>query len=239
MYALRETRYGEGDTTSPMRAALAANAVNIALDAFFVLGLGWGVSGAAFAAVCGNAVALAVLAWPMRRRIVAPALAGRRRARALAAGHAVRPPVRDGGRVVPDPDRDRRAHVVGRRRRPRDGPPRHQRLVPARVRGRRGRVDPGRARGRRRPVRPGARGRARAVAIGAGLRADVRRAARPARRRDRPRAWPAATSTLAATRGGADPRRPAVHGRRRGQRHRARASCAASATSASPRSSGS
>jgi len=70
MNALRETRYGEGDTTSPMRAALAANAVNIVLDAVFILGLGWGVRGAALAAVCGNAMSLALLAWPMRRRLV-------------------------------------------------------------------------------------------------------------------------------------------------------------------------
>jgi MATE family multidrug resistance protein len=67
--ALREARYGEGDSKSPMRAALAGNATNIGLDAVLILGLGWGVRGAALGALVGNAVELAVLAWPMRRRI--------------------------------------------------------------------------------------------------------------------------------------------------------------------------
>lgn len=67
--ALRETRWGEGDTRSPMRASLAGNAVNAALDVVLILGLGWGVVGAAVATVCGNAVELARLAWPMRKRL--------------------------------------------------------------------------------------------------------------------------------------------------------------------------
>ena len=45
--ALREASYGEGNSTAPMRAALAGNAVNITLDAILILGLGWGVQGAA------------------------------------------------------------------------------------------------------------------------------------------------------------------------------------------------
>ena len=64
--ALRESRYGVGDTRLPMRASLAANGVNIALDATLILGLGWGVRGAAVATICANAVGVAVLAWPMR-----------------------------------------------------------------------------------------------------------------------------------------------------------------------------
>jgi MATE family, multidrug efflux pump len=68
--ALREARYGEGDTRTPMRASLAGNAVNLTLDATLILGLGWGVRGAAIAAICGNATELAVLAWPMRRELV-------------------------------------------------------------------------------------------------------------------------------------------------------------------------
>ena len=63
---LREARYGHGDSRAPMRASLAGNAVNLALDAILILGLGWGVQGAAFAAMCGNATELALLAWPMR-----------------------------------------------------------------------------------------------------------------------------------------------------------------------------
>jgi MATE family multidrug resistance protein len=66
LVALREARYGQGDTTGPMRAALAANVVNIALDALLILGLDWGVRGAAVAALCGNTVELAMIAWPMR-----------------------------------------------------------------------------------------------------------------------------------------------------------------------------
>ena len=68
--ALREASYGEGDTRTPMRAALAGNAVNIALDAVLILGLGWGVAGAALATICGNLTELGVLAWPMRDRLL-------------------------------------------------------------------------------------------------------------------------------------------------------------------------
>jgi MATE family multidrug resistance protein len=69
--ALREASYGEGDTRSPMRASLAGNAVNLVLDAVLILGFGWGVQGAAFAAMCGNLTELTLLAWPMRARLVA------------------------------------------------------------------------------------------------------------------------------------------------------------------------
>src|SRR3954470_21172396 len=64
--ALREARYGQGDTRAPMRASLVGNAVNFALDATLILGLGWGVRGAAVATICGNLTELALLAWPMR-----------------------------------------------------------------------------------------------------------------------------------------------------------------------------
>jgi MATE family multidrug resistance protein len=71
--ALREASYGEGDSRTPMRAALAGNAVNIALDAVLILdhswGLGWGVSGAAVATIFGNLTETAVLAWPMRAKL--------------------------------------------------------------------------------------------------------------------------------------------------------------------------
>jgi len=49
-----------------MRASLAGNAVNITLDTVLILGLGWGVKGAAVATICGNVTELLVLAWPMR-----------------------------------------------------------------------------------------------------------------------------------------------------------------------------
>jgi len=67
--ALRESSYGVGNTRAPMRASLAANGVNIALDAVLILGLGWGVRGAAVAAIFGNLTELAVLALPMREQI--------------------------------------------------------------------------------------------------------------------------------------------------------------------------
>jgi len=67
--ALREARYGQGDSRAPMRASLAGNAVNIALDVVLILGLGWGVKGAATATICGNITELLVLAWPMRSQL--------------------------------------------------------------------------------------------------------------------------------------------------------------------------
>lgn len=67
--ALREASYGQGDTRAPMRASLAGNAVNIALDAVLILGLDWGVRGAAVATIFGNVTELSVLAWPMRARL--------------------------------------------------------------------------------------------------------------------------------------------------------------------------
>ncbi|MGN6108645.1 MAG: MATE family efflux transporter [Kofleriaceae bacterium] len=67
--ALREASYGEGNTRAPMRASLAGNAVNVALDAILILGLGWGVTGAAVATIFGNLTELSMLAWPMRARL--------------------------------------------------------------------------------------------------------------------------------------------------------------------------
>ncbi|MEO8841940.1 MAG: MATE family efflux transporter [Kofleriaceae bacterium] len=67
--ALRESRYGEGDSKSPMRASIAGNAVNIALDATLILVLHWGVRGAAVATIGGNLTELAVLAIPMRAQL--------------------------------------------------------------------------------------------------------------------------------------------------------------------------
>ncbi|MGE5186916.1 MAG: MATE family efflux transporter [Acidobacteriota bacterium] len=67
--ALREARYGEGDSRSPMRASLAGNAVNISLDALLILGLHWGVKGAALATICGSATETSILAWTMRGRL--------------------------------------------------------------------------------------------------------------------------------------------------------------------------
>ncbi len=67
--SLREASYGVGDSRAPMRASLAGNAVNIALDAILILGLGWGVQGAAIATIAGNITETAMLAWPMRKQL--------------------------------------------------------------------------------------------------------------------------------------------------------------------------
>lgn len=67
--ALREGRYGVGDSRTPMRASLAGNAVNITLDIILILVLEWGVRGAAYATIAGNATELTVLAWPMRDQL--------------------------------------------------------------------------------------------------------------------------------------------------------------------------
>lgn len=58
---LREARYGLGDSRSPLVSALAANLVNIALDAVFILGLGLGVQGAGLATALAHVVEAAVL----------------------------------------------------------------------------------------------------------------------------------------------------------------------------------
>ena len=75
--ALREASYGVGDTSTPMRASLCGNAVNIALDATLILGLHWGVQGAAVATIFGNLTELAVLAWPLRAQLRVVRLARR------------------------------------------------------------------------------------------------------------------------------------------------------------------
>ena len=67
--ALREASYGEADSRAPMRASLVGNAVNIALDGALILGLSWGVAGAAVATICGTLAEVGVLAWPMRARL--------------------------------------------------------------------------------------------------------------------------------------------------------------------------
>lgn len=67
--ALREASYGVGNSTGPMRASLAGNAVNITLDATLILGFHWGVKGAAIATICGNLTELSLLAYAMRSEL--------------------------------------------------------------------------------------------------------------------------------------------------------------------------
>ncbi len=64
--ALREYRYGTGDTRAPMRATLVANAVNVGLDALFVPVLGLGAEGAAAATVTAALAQAVFLVVPTR-----------------------------------------------------------------------------------------------------------------------------------------------------------------------------
>lgn len=64
--ALKEYRYGRGDTKSPMRAMIAANVLNVGLDALFIFGFGWGVTGAAAASAISIASAAGWLALAQR-----------------------------------------------------------------------------------------------------------------------------------------------------------------------------
>ncbi len=76
---LREHRYGLSDTRSPMVASLVANVVNIALDATLIIGLEWGVAGAAASTVVAQTIELTILfalgrrdlglAWPTRAQV--------------------------------------------------------------------------------------------------------------------------------------------------------------------------
>jgi multidrug resistance protein, MATE family len=66
--ALRELRYGQGDSRAPMRATVAANLVNIGLAWVFVFVCRLGVAGAAFATIVAHTVEAGVLAVPYLRR---------------------------------------------------------------------------------------------------------------------------------------------------------------------------
>lgn len=59
--ALREARYGVGDSRSPLWSALAANVTNVLLDALFILVLHLGVRGAGLAAAAAHVVEAGVL----------------------------------------------------------------------------------------------------------------------------------------------------------------------------------
>jgi len=61
--ALREARYGIGDSRTPMYGALVANLLNIPLNYLFIFEFGWGVEGAALSTV---AIQVLELAWLVR-----------------------------------------------------------------------------------------------------------------------------------------------------------------------------
>jgi MATE family multidrug resistance protein len=58
--AIREARYGFGDSRSPMYAALVSNVVHIPLNYVMIFSAGWGIAGAAYATLI---VQLIELAW--------------------------------------------------------------------------------------------------------------------------------------------------------------------------------
>lgn len=66
--ALREYRYGIGDSRTPMVAVVVANIVNIVLDYVFIFGLDLGVEGAAWATVIGNVSAGSIMVYASWKR---------------------------------------------------------------------------------------------------------------------------------------------------------------------------
>jgi MATE family multidrug resistance protein len=61
--ALRESRYGIGDSHTPMVGSLIGNGLNIALDYILIVHVGLGVAGAAWATVAAQLAECGVLAW--------------------------------------------------------------------------------------------------------------------------------------------------------------------------------
>jgi MATE family multidrug resistance protein len=76
--ALREIRYGQGDSRGPMRATVLANLANIGLAYVFVFVWRLGVSGAAWATLIAHAIEAGVLGVPELWRGVAAARVARR-----------------------------------------------------------------------------------------------------------------------------------------------------------------
>ena len=56
------------DTRTPLFVALAANALNLALDALFIFGLGWGAAGAGLATSAAQLLSLGAMLAALRRR---------------------------------------------------------------------------------------------------------------------------------------------------------------------------
>ncbi|WP_415951179.1 MATE family efflux transporter [Streptomyces sp. KLOTTS4A1] len=73
---------GTGDTRTPMRLAMLANGLILALDPLLILGFGLGVRGAAIATVVGRTVALVCGCVALRRNAVLRQTAGAPRGRA-------------------------------------------------------------------------------------------------------------------------------------------------------------
>lgn len=63
--ALRAVLTGEGNAKTPMMVLFVSSAINLGLDALFILGLGWGVRGAALATLGASVFSLSAFAWIM------------------------------------------------------------------------------------------------------------------------------------------------------------------------------
>ncbi len=70
--ALREHRYGLGDSRSPMVGGLVGNALNIVFNGWMVMMLGWGVRGSALATLIGHTGELVVVALAYRHEAYGP-----------------------------------------------------------------------------------------------------------------------------------------------------------------------
>jgi MATE family multidrug resistance protein len=81
--ALREVRYGQGQSRAPMAASIVANLINVALAYLFIFVLGRGVAGAATATVIAHAAELGFLAVTQARRGFGLRAWGRPQLRAL------------------------------------------------------------------------------------------------------------------------------------------------------------
>lgn len=80
--ALREHRYGLGDSRSPMVGGLVGNALNILFNWGMVIVLGWGVRGSALATLIGHSGELVVVALAYRNESYGPLRAWWRTVRA-------------------------------------------------------------------------------------------------------------------------------------------------------------
>lgn len=60
---------GIGDSKTPLYFLIFSSAVNVGLDCLFVISLGWGVAGAAWATIIAQGLSVALVAWHIKRRV--------------------------------------------------------------------------------------------------------------------------------------------------------------------------
>ena len=81
--ALREARYGLGDSRSPMLAAVIANVLHVPLNAMLIFGQGMGVRGAAWATLVAQLIEVGLLVYAQRPAGFGLRVISQRRIRAL------------------------------------------------------------------------------------------------------------------------------------------------------------